>query len=660
MKLGSAFSDTIIIERKAKNRITKDDPVWWVGTGRTLLFATLFFVAILILVLRLFRLTVIQGHELRQLADSNRTRELIRHAPRGILRDRTGKPLVANTASYRLIKPCEGGIQGEGDITACTLRLTGAEGEALLKKGLPQGNYLEVDWLRTYLYGSALSHVVGYTGELTAEELREDYYSLRQYKSGDRVGRTGAEAVFEERLRGRDGKELVEVDASVNILRTLGRQEEVPGEDVTLSLDAGLVRVAAEAFPQGESGAVVVSKPATGEILAMYSSPSFSPDAFSSWMSREEYQLLQDDQKRPLFNRAIGGVYPPGSVFKIVTALSALEEGAVGPNTTVEDEGVISIGQFTFPNWYFLQYGKTDGTVDIIKALQRSNDIFFYKTGEWLGITKLAAWAERLGIGKPLGIELAGEASGLMPDPAWKNQRFDTKEDLEKRNNEWYLGDTYHVSIGQGYLLTTPLQMNAWTNVIANEGKLCRPTIEKVKSLLQRRTSLWLEKSPSKADQPLAGKVKSECKDLGIKKETIELVTEGMKKACESGGTGWPLFGFSVIPAKAGIQSSVDPTGSPVGAGDDKLRIPVACKTGTAEFGPTTASGQGQTRTHAWFTVFAPLPRPGLDFRDGTLPTDTISGEPEISVTVLVEGAGEGSNVAAPVAKKILEEWFSR
>lgn len=607
----------------------KDNSVWWVGTGRTLLLATLFFVAILILVWRLFRLTVIQGHEFRQLADSNRTRELIRHAPRGILRDRTGKPLVANAASYRLIKPCEGGIQMEGDITACTLRLTGTEGDALLKKGLPQGNYLEVDWLRTYLYGPALSHVVGYTGELTAEELREEYYSLRQYKPGDRVGRTGAEAVFEEQLRGRDGKELVEVDASGNILRTLGRQEEVPGEDVTLSLDAGLVMAVVEAFGQEERGAVVVSKPATGEILAMYSSPSFSPDAFSSGMSKEEYQLLQDDPREPLFNRAIGGVYPPGSIFKIVTALAALEEGAVGSKTTVEDNGVITIGPFTFPNWYFMQYGKTEGMVDIVKALQRSNDIFFYKTGEWLGITKLAAWAGRLGIGKPLGIELAGEASGLMPNPEWKNEHFSSKSDKVARNNEWYLGDTYHVSIGQGYLLTTPLQVNFWTNVVANNGKICTPTIKKASSV------------PARRDQ-----ASGNCRGLEIKKETTEIITEGMKKACEPGGTGWPLFGFSVHKFDQSDQS------------DKLISVPVACKTGTAEF------GDPNNRTHAWFTVFAPIPNSVPDTGNQSIKVDqnlqVISGEPEISVTVLVEGAGEGSNVAAPVAKKILEEWFLR
>ena len=310
-------------------------------------------------------------------------------------------------------------------------------------------------------------------------------------------------------------------------------------------------------------------------------------------MSQDEYGALMSSPDQPLFNRAIGGVYPPGSTFKIVTALAGLEEGVVNKSTIVEDTGVITVGSFSFPNWYFKQYGKTDGTVDVVKGIERSNDIFFYKAGEWLGITKISEWAKKVGVGKTLGIELSGEATGLMPDPTWKNKTFQTPQDIEEKNNEWYLGDTYHVAIGQGYLLTTPLKVNAWTNSIASSGKLCRPTIKKVET----------------------GKLKMEtCKDLKIKKETIDLVTQGMKKACEEGGTGWPLFGFTV----------------------KNIPISVACKTGTAEY------GDPGNRTHAWFTAFAPVENP------------------EISVTVILEGAGEGSEKAAPVAKKILEEWFGR
>jgi penicillin-binding protein 2 len=550
MKFGKAFSDNLSVTQKTATRMPRDQVVsWWLGAGRALIFATILFVAFFVLLWRLFDLTVIRGHELRALADTNRTRELIIHAPRGLLLDRTGKPLVTNIPENRRV-----------------------------------GNFTETDYRRQYLYPDSVSQITGYTGELTDEELHDEYYQLREYQAGDKIGRVGAEAYFEDKLRGRDGRELVEVDATGKILRVLGRREAVGGEDVTLSVDASLAETAARAFPAGEKGAIVVSKPSTGEILALYSAPAFSANRFAMGMSTDEYTALLNNPDRPLFNRAIGGTYPPGSTFKIVLAVAGMEEGYVKPDTIVEDNGTITIGPFTFPNWYFLQYGKTEGPVDIVKALQRSNDIFFYKVGEWLGITKIAKWSRIMGLGKLLGIELSGEATGLVPDPTWKESALSDK---------WYLGDTYHVAIGQGYLLTTPLQANVWTNSIASGGELCKPTIEKMKNEKLKMQN---------------------CKDLGIKKETISLVTKGMQEACATGGTGWPLFDFKI----------------------KEKSIPVACKTGTAEF------GDPKNRTHAWFTAFAP------------------AADPELSITVLVEGAGEGSNVAAPIAKKILEEWFGR
>jgi penicillin-binding protein 2 len=606
MKLGKAFSDSVsITEKKATHMSRSQRSSWWLGAGRALIFATILFVAFFVLLWRMFDLTIIRGHEFRTLADNNRTRELIIHAPRGLLLDRTGKPLVANIAQYRLVG-------------STTKTISKEEGDRLSKSGLPPGTFLEVDWRREYLYPDSLSQVTGYTGELTDTELHDEYYQLREYQPGDKIGRMGAEAYFEDKLRGRDGKELVEIDATGKVLRVLGRQEAISGEDVTLSVDASLSEVVAHAFPAGGKGAIVVSKPSTGEVLSLYSAPTFSANRFSLGMSTGEYTALLTNSDRPLFNRAIGGTYPPGSTFKIVLAIGGLEEGAVKPDTVVDDNGTITIGQFTFPNWYFTQYGKTEGPVDIVKALQRSNDIFFYKVGEWLGITKIAKWARIVGLGKPLGIELSGEATGLVPDPTWKAATFNTPADLAAHNDQWYLGDTYHVAIGQGYLLTTPLQVNEWTNIIASGGKLCRPTIAKVTG------------------------GKGDCKDIGIKAETIKLISTGLQEACATGGTGWPLFGFGIKRDTTGVATS---SGTLTG-------IPVACKTGTAEF------GDPQNRTHAWFTTFAPVPADDVAPEDKKGPT--LTGDPELSITVLIEGAGEGSNVAAPVAKKIYEEWFSR
>lgn len=618
MKLGKAFHDSVISEKRIPTReVNEDAQIWWLGVGRVLIFVIFFCIAFFILLWRLFDLTVVRGHHFRNLADGNRTRELIRHAPRGVLLDRTGKPLVTNIPYYRLINPCTG-----EQIEACVTPLSQEEGMALEKKGLPAGSYLEVDYRREYIYPEALAHVVGYTGQITEDEMKDDYYALRLYRRGDRIGRTGAEAVYEELLRGRDGKELVEVDASGAIIRTLGRDKETAGENITLSIDAEIQKKAAESFPVGEKGAVVVSKPTTGEIIAAYSSPSYDMNAFSLGLSQKEYEALMANPDKPMFDRVIGGVYPPGSTFKLVTAIAALEEGAIKADTVVEDVGVLTIGPFKFPNWFFLQHGKTDGTVDLVKALQRSNDIFFYKTGEWLGITKLVSWAQKMGLGKPLGIEFGGEASGLMPDPAWKKIHFSSSADKIARNDEWYLGDTYHISIGQGYLLVTPLQVNTWTNIVANGGVLCHPTVKKAEA---------------RSRVPFGSNIIPNCADLGISPGTLSLVTEGMRRACITGGTGWPLFDFAVTSQDG-----------------QKKSVPIACKTGTAEF------GDPKNHTHAWFTAFAPLP--AVASAKAGLPEeiDVITGDPEISVTVLVEGAGEGSTVAAPVAKKILEAWFSR
>lgn len=622
MKLGKAFSDNVIEEKSTRMHYKDDEgSSWWLGMGRVLMFVTLLCVAFFILLWRLFDLTLIQGHHFRVLAEGNRTRELVRHAPRGILLDRTGKPLVENIPYYRLIKPCS-----TTGLDNCVTPVTREEGDALSKKGLPAGTFLEVDYRRNYLYPEALSHVLGYTGELSEQELQDEYYKQRDYHAGDRVGRVGSEALFEEQLRGRDGKELVEVDAQGKIVRTLGIDPELPGENVTLSIDAGLQQVVMDSFPKGEKGAVIVSKPSTGEVLALYSSPAYDLNQFSYGLSQQQYEALTNNPDQPMFDRAIGGVYPPGSTFKIVLAIAALETGAINKDTMVDDVGILKIGPFSFSNWYFTQYGKTDGLVDIVKGLQRSNDIFFYKVGEMLGITKLSAWARKLGLGNVLGIELPGEASGLMPDPAWKKTQFTSPADRAAHNDEWYLGDTYHVAIGQGYLLVTPLQVNAWTDIIANNGSLCRPTIQKTLGGV-----FFGEKSP--------------CHDVGISQNTLNLVTEGLYEACQTGGTGWPLFNFGITKTLAGGTPSASPSAT-------FTRVPVACKTGTAEF------GDPDNRTHAWFTAFAPVPSQYAKEEDPNMPI--LTGDPEIAVTVLVEGAGEGSNVAAPVAKQIFDAWFSR
>lgn len=397
---------------------------------------------------------------------------------------------------------------------------------------------------REYVNGESSSQVLGYVGEVSEEELaicREQNICQRRLK--DLVGKTGLEQEYDEKLRGIDGGLLIETDAEGNKLREIGRQEPVAGENITLTLDIGLQKEAYKLL-QGRKGAVVVSEPKTGEILALVSSPGFKPDKLAEYLTNKDL---------PLFNRAIGGEYPPGSVFKIITAIAALEEGKIDAKTLIEDTGEIKVGSYSYSNWYFTQYGRKEGQLNLIRALARSNDIFFYKLGEELGMIKLADWAKYFNGGVRTQIDLPGEANGLIPDPEWKKKFI---------GESWYLGDTYIAAIGQGNILMTPLQVNQMTEVVANDGWWCQPHLAKF--------------------------IEANCKKLEIQEKNLNLVKEGMKQVMETGGTAWPFFDFKVKGQK----------------------MAVAGKTGTAEFGSDVKSEQAQT--HAWFTGFAPADQPQI------------------------------------------------
>ena len=526
---------------------------------RVLLFYALLGFGFLVLLGRLFQLQVILGSENRQKAEGNRIRKIINPAPRGIVFDRNDQPLVRNVPLYRLQEPdChpEPGNDCFKPISREEALMIEAEaGEAL--------DRLRIDVGRDYLYGSALAHVLGYLGEVNEEEIE----SSPVYKLGDLIGRIGIEQQYDDRLRGVDGGEIFEVNTRGNKTREMGVSQPIPGEDLYLSIDPKLSQVALEALG-GQKGAVVVTEAQTGQVIVLVSSPAFDPEKITS-------EILTDEEE-PMFNRAISGAYPPGSTFKIVTATAGIEEGKVSRETTYEDKGFIKIGEYIYNNWLFTKRGQAEGVIDVVYALKRSTDTFFYKVGEWVGAKQLSAWARAFGLGKKTEVDIFGEVSGLVPDPDWK---------LKTAGERWFLGNTYHFSIGQADLLTTPLQINLMTSIITNQGKLCQPRIIK--------------------------KEKPNCQNLKLKKETLELIKEGLEQACATGGTAWPLFDFE--PKSA-------------------------CKTGTAEFGPLTSSGYRET--HAWLTAYAP------------------ANNPEIIVTVLVEAGGEGSDVAAPVVKKVLKAWF--
>lgn len=564
--LGKIFADSLESGRNFGGGSGSRTADFEIGIRRATLTLLFFFITVFIILgVRLFYVGVMRGSYYRDLADNNRTAEQILPAPRGVIYDRNGQVLARNKPVYRDLS-CQNSPENHCQFYTHdqALKIEAQGGKVALSLG------------REYPIASAAAHVVGYMSEVTPEDLQG-----QNYRVGDWKGVFGAEAVYETKLRGVPGKRLIEVDSQGKETAELARVEPQAGSNLHLAIDVRLQQAAEKAFfkrtlnkdgqkfREIENGAVVASDPKTGEILAIYSSPSFDPNLFVSGNSADTASIekLLTDSSQPFLNRGIGGVYPPGSTFKVITAVAALESGAIDAATVIEDTGVIAVGNFSYANWYFTQYGRKESDVDIVKAIQRSNDIFFYKVGEKMGIENLENWAKKFSLGQTLNIDLEGEVGGLI-----------------RRDRDWFLGDTYHLAIGQGDLLTTPLQVNAWTAVIANGGKICQPTILK------------------KGEE-------NNCRSLKIHPETLKLIKEGMRRACAPGGTGWPLFTFT--PA-------------------------VACKTGTAEI------SQGETKTHAWMTAFAPVEMP------------------EIAVTVLLEKGGEGSSDAGPVVKEILEAWFAK
>lgn len=540
---------------------------------------------------------VVRGDYYRGLSDTNRIKTIPVHAPRGVILDRNGKPLIYNIPGFRET------VKGKIKV------LTNDQALSLIAAGKKD---LEIDTLRSYPYKEIFAHVLGYIGQISPEELKQPNFS--DYSGNDLVGKMGIEDEYEPMLKGTDGKELVEVNSMGESVRKLGETDPIAGENISVNLDVNIQKAAFSAMENVKKGAAIVSTP-RGEILAIVSWPSFDPNFFTlgdtyKTSSKSSYQklsdILLDNSGQPLLDRAISGTYPPGSTFKLVVASSGLENKIIDESFKVDDTGKITVGDFSFANWYFTQYGKTDGEVDVIKGIQRSNDVFFYRLGEKIGVDKISQTASDFGLGKKLGIDLNGEAAGLVPTKKWKEKEI---------GESWYLGDTYHYSIGQGYLLTTPLQVNTWTQIIANGGSIYRPHILKNKKL----------------DNPLKTNL--------INSNTISLIRQGMIDSCSPGGVAWPFFDFKVKNPRLRIDGKnylEAPQATTSADFKDYRKIIVACKTGTAEHG-----GE-KTLPHAWITLFAP------------------AYDPEIVVTVLSEESGEGSNIAAPIAKKILEDYFSR
>ncbi|MEW6214006.1 MAG: penicillin-binding protein 2 [Nitrospirota bacterium] len=559
--------------------------------------------AFLLLIMRLWQLQILEGGKYRKLSEANRLRIMSIPAPRGIIFDRNGVPLVKNS-SYFCASIIPGEFEkGKVEMLAKVLNMPSKEIlEKINKKGLSPfapitlkqglsfnevayvesrrsdfpGLIIETEVSREYIYGDVGSHLIGYLGKLNPSQSKDP--AFRDVLPEAFIGQWGAEMLFDKSLRGKPGERVIEVDALGREIRLLRVKPSVKGEDIRLSIDINLQKEAEKAFGE-RAGALVAIKPKTGEILGMVSKPSFDPNLFTKGISYDEWTALSRDGKRPMLNRALQSQYPPGSTFKIVTAIAALEEGVITPETKIDCRGGINYGRWHFGCWR--KHGH--GVVSLHRALVESCDVYFYEVGKRLGIDKIYDYATSLGLGKETGIELGKERLGLIPNTKWKQ---------EKKRQPWYPGETFNTAIGQGYVAVTPIQMAVMTGAIANGGNLYKPTLIK-------------DSHP----QP-SWKAK-------VRPETLEIVKSSLSGVVnEPWGTGWA--------AKSQLTN-------------------IGGKTGTAQ---VVAIKRGSRylpekfRDHAWFVAFAPVEKP------------------EIALSVFVEHGGHGGGAAAPIAKRTIEGYL--
>ncbi|MCA9369077.1 MAG: hypothetical protein H6773_04150 [Pseudomonadales bacterium] len=504
-----------------------------------------------LLFVRLFDLQVMRGDFFRLKADGNRFYTRYGAAQRGVFFDRFGDPLVVNVPKYYKLDDRE---------SLYSQRQAISHSEALVEmtKAL---DAVDFDIERFYLFPNSTSHVLGYVSKVTAEELEKE----PGIPISASVGKMGLELVYDQELRGQPSTTTYEINALGKKQRTLDSVLGVPGKDIQTTIDPYLSEVAYRALGD-QRGSVVILDSDTGEVLSIVNAPSYDATLLSQTgitaadelIRRKKVSAYFSNPLKPFFNRAVAGLYPPGSVFKLVTAIAGLEEEKLEESTTVRDEGVLDVGEYSYANWYYTQYGRVEGDINVVRSIARSNDIFFYKTAEWVGPIKLGEYAQLFGYGQKTGIELYGEAAGLVPTPIWKEQTIGEK---------WYLGNTFHMGIGQGDVLVSPLQVASATQAFANHASRCAPRV--------------IEKSSTDAT----------CSELSMSEENIELVVEGMLDACSTGGTAYPFFEYNQQYRTEGLS-----------AYEEVAKGAVACKTGTSEFG--IADERGYKKTHGWFSMF--------------------------------------------------------
>ncbi|HTL47434.1 MAG TPA: penicillin-binding protein 2 [Verrucomicrobiae bacterium] len=542
---------------------------------RFLILKIAMFTGLLVLALALFIVQVWNGSYYRTLGDKNRIRLIPMEAPRGRVFDRNHRALATNRPSYDVVATPEDVHRDEYPRLSKLLGLTEAAikqrmsasreypfAPAVIEEDVSQeiafkieerrpelpGVSIRVSGRRFYPYQQTASHLIGFIGKINSAEYEKLHENQLLYGMNSLVGRMGLEKVYDEKLRGERGGRQIEVNARGNMVRLLSEKTPVPGEDLTMTIDLEFQKKIMDLI-QGQHAAVAVLDLDTDELLALASSPSYDPNVFVSPGASKERLAFLKDEASPLVDRGVSSAYPPGSVFKLVTALAGLETGKITPSTTFHCTGLFHLTPNSVPRKCWFARGH--GDMNVYEALERSCNVFFYSVGKRLSPDDIAEYARMLGLGEAMRLETSNIAPGLVPDSAWKKKRLKEK---------WYQGETLSFAIGQGYLLTSPVQILRMTSIIAKDGEIVEPHLIR-----------WPEGE---------GEAPHEHKRLSIKKANFEIVKQGMFQVVQSdygtGQLGRVDFGH------------------------------MAAKTGTAQAPPLNS--------HAWMTGFFPYEHPKLAF----------------------------------------------
>ena len=587
-------------------------------------FAILVVVSFLCLWMRIWYLQILKWQYLTGLSENNRVQIVILPANRGMIKDRNGETLVSTRPAFNLYLTPEDAQDLDSSLNKLSQRIsldrkklkkkmaqTKSFKEVLIKGDISReevafveennmslpGIRIRAEPLRNYVFNNLASHTLGYLGEISKARLESLKGST--YRQGDFVGKNGLESIYESLLRGDKGYKEVEVDVSGRELKTLRKISPESGNNLILTLDVKIQeeveKLMTGTAEQNMNGSVVVMKVQTGEIIAITSKPSFDPNKFAAGISPQNWKALVTDEWHPLQNRSIHGQYPPGSTYKIVTALAGLEEGVIKPDTSVFCPGNFKLGRGRYRCWKKSGHG----SMNLHDALVQSCDVYFYTIGHQLGIDTIAKYAKRFGLGRSTRLGLSREKKGLVPTTQWK---------LLNKKEPWQLGETISASIGQGFNLVTPIQQLVLMAAVANGGILLKPYL--IKRIEGPEGQIRKEFFPE-----IVGQIGVDLDHLEQVRKALRDVVNGVR------GTG----------KKSRLKNII-----------------VSGKTGTAQVVRMKSDEElekGEVipvkyRDHAWFVAFAPYEKP------------------VIAVAIIVEHGGHGGTTAGPIAGKIFKKYF--